>query len=137
LEFYSHPYIVQGQPLYLYGAYPGGKKYNYAAFSTALPAGSTGQTTLRNAYRSFDAVQADLAVRRDFHITERMGLQVRLEAFNVLNHPIYGNIRNTFTSGAALFGLAYNTENTQLGALSPLYQQGGPRSLQVAAKLHF
>jgi hypothetical protein len=58
-------------------------------------------------------------------------------AYNLLNHSIYGSVRNSLSDGAALFGQAYNTQNNQLGGLSALYQVGGPRSLQLSLKLHF
>jgi hypothetical protein len=40
-------------------------------------------------------------------------------------------------SGAALFGQAENTLNVGLKNQSALYEQGGPRSLQLALKLLF
>ncbi|WP_321475856.1 TonB-dependent receptor domain-containing protein [uncultured Paludibaculum sp.] len=130
------PNVVAGQPLYLYnGALPGGRAINFNAFSSA-PAGMQGNSG-RNIARGFGATQLDLAVRRDFVITERFRLQLRAEGFNILNHPIFGSIYNQLSVGAARFGLAYNTMNTQLGGLNSLYQMGGPRSLQLALKLRF
>jgi hypothetical protein len=35
------------------------------------------------------------------------------------------------------FGYAYSTLGTQLGGLNSVYQTGGPRSMQVAMKIHF
>jgi hypothetical protein len=55
----------------------------------------------------------------------------------VFNHPIFGNIYNSLSTGEPYFGQASNTENSSLGGLGALYQTGGPRSLQVALKLHF
>jgi hypothetical protein len=81
--------------------------------------------------------QTDLAVRREFPIRERVKLQFRAEAFNLFNHPIFGTIDNSVSDGRALFGRATGTLNNSLGGLNSLYQQGGPRSLQVALKLVF
>ncbi len=132
-----HPDRVANQPLYLYGnGYPGGRAINYNAFSPTETDGVDG-TAGRNAARGFNAVQTDLTLRRDFPFTERVGLQFRAEAYNLLNQSIYGNLYNTLSSGPSLFGQAYNTLNNQLGGLSSLYQVGGPRSLQIALKLHF
>jgi hypothetical protein len=64
-------------------------------------------------------------------------MQFRAEAFNILNHPNFGAIYNTMNSGAALFGQAENTLNVGLKNQSALYEQGGPRSLQLALKLLF
>ncbi len=90
----------------------------------------------RNVARGFDAVQADVAIRREFPIHEGLGFTFRAEAFNVLNHAIFGNIYNQL-SAPATFGYAYNMQRSQLGGLNLLYQTGGPRSLQVALRLHF
>lgn len=81
-------------------------------------------------------MQADMALRRDFPFTERVGLQFRAEAYNVLNHPSFGSIYNSLANGK-LFGQTYKTQNSQLGGLSSIYQVGGARSMQVALKLHF
>jgi hypothetical protein len=77
----------------------------------------------------------DLAVRREFPIYERLKLQFRAEAFNLFNHPNFGFINPNF--GEATFGQATSTLNSSLGVLSPLYQTGGPRSMQFALKLIF
>ncbi len=132
-----HPDRVLSQPLYLTGSqYRGGRAINYNAFSPY--AGTTGDGSAgRNVARGFDAVQTDLTLRRDFPIHEQVGLQFRAEAYNVFNHAIYGSVYNNLSSGATLFGQTYNTLNNELGGLNGLYQVGGPRSLQVALKLHF
>ena len=51
--------------------------------------------TPRNFVRGYDAIQVDLALRRDFPVTERLKLQFRAEAFNVFNHPQFGAIDGT------------------------------------------
>ncbi len=130
-----HPNRVAGQPLYLYtSSAPGGRKINYNAFEATT---SLNGTAGRNIARGFDAVQADLALRRDFPLFRQAHLQFRAEAFNILNHPIYGDVYNDMTYGESLFGLVYDTQNTQLGGLNALYQTGGPRSMQLAMKVRF
>lgn len=138
---FYHPNRVASQPLYLNDANaPGGRVINFNAYSVATDSqgndieGDAG----RNSARGFDAVQADLALRKDFTFSGGVGLQFRAEAFNVLNHAIWGNIYNELSmDGPSLFGRAYTMQNTQLGGLNSLYQTGGPRSLQLALKLHF
>jgi hypothetical protein len=66
-----------------------------------------------------------------------VGLQFRAEAFNLFNHPAFGSIYNQLADGPQLFGQAYGTLNSSLGGLNPLYQTGGPRSLQLSLRLHF
>ncbi len=77
----------------------------------------------------------DLAVRRDFPIHERLKLQFRAEAFNIFNHPNFGTIDPNFGSGT--FGQFTGTLASSLGVLNPLYQMGGPRSMQFALKFVF
>ena len=133
-----HPDRVAGQPLYIKdSSVPSGRRINYLAFAEIPTTSSVDGNAGRNIARGYDAVQADLTLRRDFPFTERIGLQFRAEAYNIFNHPIYGNVYNQTTSGAAVFGQAYNTESSQLGGLSSIYQVGGPRSMQVSLKLHF
>jgi hypothetical protein len=141
--------FVPGQPVYLYGANcasvlqglgdlqpgqacPGGRAINPNAF-TAVDSG-LGDAP-RNFARGFGAWQMDFAVRRDFPIHERLKLQFRAEAFNIFNHPNFGTISQYF--GAPNFGQATGTLASSLGILSPLYQQGGPRSMQFALKCVF
>ncbi len=141
--------IVPGQPIYLYGANcasilrglgdlqtgqgcPGGRAINPGAFMN-LSSG-LGDAP-RNFARGFGAWQMDLAVRREFHIRDRLKLQFRAEAFNIFNHPNFGAVNGQ--SGTSTFGQATGTLASSLGVLSPLYQMGGPRSMQFALKIIF
>jgi hypothetical protein len=89
---------------------------------------------------AFAATQADLAFQRQVHFTERLLIRFRGEFFNILNHPNFGPPTKSLTS--PLFG--YSTQ-TLAGSLAgadgagfnPLYQIGGPRSIQLALKLQF
>lgn len=95
----------------------------------------------RNALRGFGATQSDLTVRRQFRFTERFSLQFRGDFFNILNHPNFGRPINYMSSSQ--FDYATQMLNNYLGAgdqsagLNPLYQIGGPRSIQLALKLQF
>lgn len=144
---FARPDAVSGQPLYLYGAqYPGGKAFNPAAF-VSPPVGATTGLALRegdlgrNALRGFGATQWDFAVHRDFPIHEALRLQFRAEMFNIVNHPNFGPPQGIIGFGS--FGQATQTlgqslgVNTGNGGFSPLYQIGGPRSVQFALKLMF
>ncbi len=139
--------LVPGQPIYLYGANcasvlqslgklapgkgcPGGRAINPSAFVNVT---SGIGNAPRNFATGFGAWQMDLAVRREFPIQENLKLQFRAEAFNVFNHPNFGSISTTGNT----FGQATATLATSLGVLSPLYQAGGPRSMQFALRLIF
>lgn len=137
---FPRPDVVPGQPLELFGSqYPGGKIINKAAFISA-PNGTQGAFP-RNYLRTFGASQVDFAFQREFHFTERMQLRFRGEFFNIFNHPNFGPPTNSITS--PLFGYSTATLNNSLGSgganggLNPLYQIGGPRSIQLALKLQF
>jgi hypothetical protein len=134
------PNVNPGVPLELFGSqYPGGKIFNKTAFTTP-PAGQQGDFG-RNVLRGFGATQFDVALQRQFHITEKLGLRFRSEFFNIFNHPNFGNPNNNLTS--PLFGHSTQTLANSLGSgganggLNPLYQIGGPRSIQLALKLQF
>jgi len=158
------PDLVPGIPLYLFGSqYPGGKAINNTpgAVAGGCPDGSqsigpfcpppTDQNTGaplrqgnlgRNALRGFGTTQWDFAVHRGFAIRESLKLQFRAEMFNVLNHSNFGppvpdiNQPNFGLSRETL-GQSLSGGNAGGGAFSPLYQIGGPRSIQLALKLTF
>jgi hypothetical protein len=150
------PDVVAGVPLYLHGPqYPGGKAFNPAAFVAPPLDPVTGaplrQGNLsRNTLRAFGAAQWDFAVHRDFPIREQLKLQFRAELFNVLNHPNFGNpsgnlfsprFRNPqFGVSTQMLGQSLNAGFGGVvggGAFDPLYQLGGPRSVQFGLKLIF
>jgi hypothetical protein len=142
------PNVVPGQPFYLYSSqYPGGKALNPAAFTNPTIDPNTGLPLQegdlgRNSLRGFGASQWDFAVHRDFPIHERLKLQFRAELFNILNHPNFGppvtDLSNPqFGKSIQMLGQSLNNGNLGGGALDPLYQIGGPRSVQLALKLMF
>jgi hypothetical protein len=112
---------------------------NGAAF-TAPPDGQQGDLG-RNVLRAFGASQADIAFQRQFHLSEKTQLHLRGEFFNIFNRPNFGPPDNNITD--ALFGYSTATLASSLGSggpnggLNPLYQIGGPRSMQLALKLVF
>jgi len=95
-------------------------------------------TEPRNDIPGFGFTQVDLSIGRRFGITDRLNLQFRLDGFNVLNHPNFAN-----TAGCVQFGVvptciqSASMLNRGLGGLNPLFQEGGPRSLQLSLKLTF
>jgi len=102
----------------------------------------------RNALRGFGATQWDFGIHRVFPLRESLALQVRAEMFNVLNHPNFGPPSEmlTFTpafdfpqfgQSMSMLARSLSAQNLAGGGLDPLYQFGGPRSIQLAIKLAF
>jgi hypothetical protein len=135
----QRPNVVPGAPFYLPAPdQPCGRIINAEAFT--IPASGQGDLG-RNTLRGCDAVQFDTTLRRQFHFTERLALQARADFFNIFNHPNFGGPVNFLSSpqfGQPTQMLANSLgSGGQSGGLSPLYQIGGPRSIQLALKLQF
>lgn len=62
---------------------------------TAYPYGKF----LRNALRGPGQTNLDLTISKHFFITERLNVELRGDAFNMLNHTEFQNPDNTITSG--------------------------------------
>jgi Carboxypeptidase regulatory-like domain/TonB dependent receptor len=115
---------------------------NPAAF--AIPAAGTYGNLGRNSLRGPGFTQVDLQLSRTFAITERDKLQLRAEAFNLLNHPNFSNptamlpdalvdvqpnsaFNSTLASG---FGMVNSTVGRTVGL-------GTSRQLQLSARFEF
>jgi len=144
------PNVVSGIPFYLYGSqYPGGKIINNTPNQGGTgckgpfcppPVGQQGNLG-RNVVRAYPVSQVDVTLRRQFKLGERVKLQWRGDVFNILNHPNFGNPSGSIASSAfgvptVMYGTSLGTGG-QNGGLNPLYQIGGPRSLQLSLKLIF
>jgi Carboxypeptidase regulatory-like domain/TonB dependent receptor len=131
----QRPDVVPGQPSWIQDStVPGGQRLNPAAF--LIPPPTRQGTEGRNDIPGFGFTQVDLSIARKFPITERFNLQFRADAFNVLNHPNFTN-PPAFVGGATTFLQSRQMLNVGLGGLNPLFQEGGPRSLQLSLKLAF
>lgn len=143
----SRPDLVPGVPLYVDDPNVAGRqRFNRAAF--LIPSTTTHrQGTLgRNSLSGFSVAQLDLAIRREFNLTERLRLQFRGELFNIFNHPNFADPSGNLGTNAvpnATFGVSTSMLGQSLGSggvsggLNPLYQIGGPRSVQLSMKLQF
>jgi len=114
---------------------PGGKILNSAAF--LVPSTVRQGTEGRNDIPGFGLTQVDLSIAREFPVTERLKLQFRADAFNVLNHPNFSNPGAIINSGDPTNFESSSMLNNGLGGLNPLFQEGGPRSLQLSLKVVF
>lgn len=135
----SRPDLLQEVPVWIDDpSTGGGRRINPNAFS--IPVGRQGNLG-RNALRGFPVWQVDLSARRRFSLTEQLKLEFRTDFFNVFNHPNFGdpivNLRNSlFGRSTQMFGRSLGSGGSQ-GGFNPLYQIGGPRSIQFSLKLKF
>lgn len=76
------------------------------------------------------------ALSKTIHFSERIGLQLRLETVNTTNTPQFANPNGgCCTSNNANFGFVTGTVSSGSGSVNG--GTGGPRSIQLAAKLTF
>jgi hypothetical protein len=74
-------------------------------------------------------------------VTKRARVELRLDAFNVTNRANFANPAGSLTDPN--FGVSTQMLSSVLGSggisggLSPLYQIGGPRSMQFGARFVF
>jgi len=144
------PDLIPGLPLYVDDPMaPGGKRFNNAVDPArpgckgpfCTPTGTRQGSLGRNALRGFPVHQLDLAVRRQFNITEQLRLQFRGEVFNLFNHPNFadpvGDLSvNDFGRSISMLGRSLGSGASE-GGFNPLYQLGGPRSVQLGLRLLF
>jgi hypothetical protein len=134
----TRPNLVAGVPIWLPSSTLGGRRLNPAAFS--VPSGIGGNLG-RDAITGSGLTQLDLALQREFSLSEKIGLQLRVEAYNALNHPTAADPVRFMDS--PLFGTSISMLNLMLGSgtarsgAAPAFEAGGPRSLQISVRLRF
>lgn len=109
----DRPNLVAGVPIYLHQTIRQGPGQanrgflNPAAFAQVCPSGATPLTCAgygtygnirRNSFRGPKNFQFDAQISRIFPLYERLNATLRLEAFNVLNHPNFKNPTSGLTS---------------------------------------
>ena len=118
---------------------PGGRRLNSLAFD---PVRNSRQGSLgRNAIDGFGMNQLDLALHRQFRLHRGGAIEARLDGFNVFNRANLGDPVRYLSS--PLFGRPASMLNTMLGTgtpssgLTPMFQNGGPRSFQLSLRWRF
>lgn len=128
---------------------PGNRILNSQAFT--VPTAPRQGNLPRNFARGFSLTQADLAISRSVVKWRQVHIKLRIEAFNIFNHPnfslplgLLGTIQpdGIFVAnrnfGFAAESFAEGLQSQAAGSgFSPLYQVGGRRSLQMAVRLDF
>lgn len=85
--------------------------------------------------------QLDLALQRTFPLREGSALELRAEVSNVLNQPMFADPVRFLSS--QLFGESTSMLNLMLGSgtpsrgVTPAFQLGGARSVQIVLRLRF
>jgi hypothetical protein len=114
------PVVVTGNPLAQW-ILPGA----FSATTTTL--GNSG----RNSFTGPGFTNFDLALIKSTKLTERMNLQFVANAFDLFNHPNYGQPGSTWTSPTSTtFGTISSTR-------FPTGDSGSSRQMQLAVKLKF
>ncbi|MGA7625476.1 MAG: hypothetical protein WCA91_18035, partial [Candidatus Acidiferrales bacterium] len=101
----------------------------------------------RNSLRGPSFKQWDFAIYKNTQITERLGLQLRADIFNLLNHPNFSSpllpafIADAGQQGIGTNGVSQNfyqlTATGDVGIGNPFLGGGAPRGIQLAAKFSF
>ncbi len=134
----GRPDVVPGVPLWLSDDAIGGRRLNPAAF---LPPTGIQGSLGRNTITGFGMAQLDAALDRVAPLSRRLNLHLRLEAYNLFNHPSPADPVRFLNS--ALFGRSPSMLNLMLGTgtarsgIAPAFQIGGPRSLELKLRLEF
>jgi Carboxypeptidase regulatory-like domain len=84
----------------------------------------------RNALTGPDFKNVDFSIAKITKITERLSHELRIEAFDLFNHPNFSNPGTTAQVGSSTFGVIRATRN-------PTGDAGSSRQFQIAMKLLF
>jgi hypothetical protein len=80
----------------------------------------------------------NLSLFKDFHLTERAGVQFRAESFNTWNHTQATGVNTGVLNGTLGTGIdAYNTNNAGLVNSGNINAVADPRVFQLGAKAYF
>jgi hypothetical protein len=154
-EFFGRPDVV-GNPFS--GTHGPSQFLNLAAFAVPCNVDSSGNCTGgqhfgnlgRNAFVGPAYKNFDFSLVKDNQLTERLKMQLRVDIFNLLNHPNFANplwpnfgvdfLQNgTNVVGASGRGTGFLplTTTPDVGTGNPFLGGGGSRNIQLALRLSF
>jgi hypothetical protein len=131
------PINVTGNPLGQWIAPTGVDANGNPSFANTfqIPTNTLGNLG-RNAIYGPGFADADLSLVKNTKVTEKMNVQFRVDAFDLLNHPNYGQpgrVLNRVTGTPAQIGSLFTINSTRF----PTGDSGSSRQLQMALKLQF
>jgi hypothetical protein len=152
-EFFGRPDLV-GDPFA--GTRTPSRILNLSAFQVPCsfnPAtvGCTGNQHFgnlgRNAFVGPDYRNFDFSLAKDTKLSERLTMQLRVNFYNLFNHPNFANplwptfgvdfLQNGFDSTGRGVGFLPATTTPDVGTGNPFLGNGGSRNIELAAKFRF
>ena len=103
----------------------------FSQASFAQPTGVAFGTTGRNPFSGPGLFILNASLFKNFRIRERIGIEIRGEAFNITNTPEFSNPSTSITSST--YGYVTGT----IGSGTGVNGTGGGRALQLGVKLSF
>lgn len=152
-EFFGRPDLV-GDPLS--GTHLPNQVLNLSAFQVPCTLNAGGNCIPgtqhfgnlgRNAFVGPGYRNFDFSLVKNTNLTERIKIQFRLDAFNLLNHPNFANplwqsfsvdfLQNGMTASGRGIGFLPIKVTPDVGVGNPFLAGGGPRSLQLSLRFAF
>jgi hypothetical protein len=132
----DRPNLTYTAPVYTHKTLRSGPAKNAQYINAAAfqqNATGTFGTLGRNAFRGPNYIQGDCSLSRAFTLHEELALHLRLDAFNVLNHP---NL-SAPGSGSGYIGSTNALTASTFGAITAITAGSSAREFQAAVKLTF
>jgi outer membrane receptor protein involved in Fe transport len=152
-EFFGRPDLV-GNPFA--GTKTPGSFLNLSAFQVpctfdAVTVGCTGNQHFgnlgRNAFVGPSFKNFDFSLAKDTRLTERLTMQLRVNFYNIFNHPNFANplwptfgvdfAQNGFDNAGRGVGFLPVTTTPDVGTGNPFLGGGGSRNIELAARFTF
>jgi hypothetical protein len=130
---YQRPECSGVKPIYQFSD-PNISTITNAAAIFSNPAPNTIGSCGRNSLRGPEFTQWDFNLNKTTKITEKIGLQLRFEVFNLLNHPNFSLLNSAKPSSGSF---AQYSATADIASGNPYLSQGGARAMQIGGKIIF